>query len=172
LYWTPATNIKRNHIVTPDSHYQTNAGRERFSLAFIAASVAMASVTYGIGRYAYGLFLPEIRRDFALDTFTLGLIASAGTVDYLLSNIVASAIAIHFKPRTFIVIGGAVTTLGLALVGIATNAPTAVGEFCWQARGPESTRRLSLRQSKHGSCHHGKAGPWVPLMQEPHQAKS
>jgi len=89
--------------------------------------VAMASVTYGIGRYAYGLFLPGIRRDFALDTFTLGLIASVGTVVYLLSNIVASAIAIHFKPRTFIVIGGAVTTLGLALVGIATNAPTAVG---------------------------------------------
>jgi len=109
-----------------DSHYQTDAGRERFSLAFIAASVAMASVTYGVGRYAYGLFLPEIRRDFALDTFTLGLIASVGTVVYLLSNIVASAIAIHFKPRTFIVIGGAVTTLGLALVGIATNAPTAV----------------------------------------------
>jgi predicted MFS family arabinose efflux permease len=113
--------------MTPDSNYQTDAGRERFSLAFIAASVAMASVTYGVGRYAYGLFLPEIRRDFALDTFTLGLIASVATVVYLLSNIVASAIAIHFKPRTFIVIGGAVTTLGLALVGIATNAPTAVG---------------------------------------------
>ncbi len=113
--------------MTPDSNYQTDARRERFSLAFIAASVAMASVTYGVGRYAYGLFLPEIRRDFALDTFTLGLIASVATVVYLLSNIVASAIAIHFKPRTFIVIGGAVTTLGLALVGIATNAPTAVG---------------------------------------------
>jgi MFS family permease len=86
----------------------------------------MASVTYGIGRYAHGLFLPQIRRDFALDTFTLGLIASIATVIYLLSNIVASAIVIHFKPRTFTVIGGAVTTLGLALVGIATNAPTAV----------------------------------------------
>jgi predicted MFS family arabinose efflux permease len=112
--------------MTPDSNYQADAGRERFSLAFVAASVAMASVTYGVGRYAYGLFLPEIRRDFALDTFTLGLIASVGTVVYLLSNIVASAIAIHFKPRTFIVIGGAVTTLGLALVGIATSASTAV----------------------------------------------
>jgi predicted MFS family arabinose efflux permease len=112
--------------MTPDSAHQDERGRERFSLAFIAASVAMASVTYGLGRYAYGLFLPEIRRDFALDTFTLGLIASVGTVVYLLSNIVASAIAVHFKPRTFTVIGGAVTTLGLALVGIATNAPTAV----------------------------------------------
>src|SRR5258706_1008127 len=109
--------------MTPDSNYQT----ERFSLVFIAASVAMASVTYGVGRYAFGLFLPEIRRDFAFDTFTLGLIASVGTVVYLLANMVASAIAIHFKPSTFIVIGGAVTTLGLALVGIATNAPTAVG---------------------------------------------
>jgi predicted MFS family arabinose efflux permease len=112
---------------TPGLDYQRALGGKYFSLAFIVASVAMASVTYGIGRYAYGLFLPEIRRDFALDTFTLGLIASVGTVVYLLSNMVASAIAVHFRPRTFIVIGGAVTTLGLALVGIATNAPTAVG---------------------------------------------
>src|SRR5258707_10058517 len=101
--------------MTPDSNYQT----ERFSLVFIAASVAMASVTYGVGRYAYGLFLPEIRRDFALDTFTLGLIASVGTAVYLLSNIVASAIAIHFKPRTFIVIGGGATPPPLAPVRVA-----------------------------------------------------
>src|SRR5271154_1672448 len=113
--------------MTPDPHSQTEAGRQRFSLVFIAASVAMASVTYGVGRYAYGLFLPQIRRDFALDTFTLGLIASVGTVVYLLSNVVASAIAIYFKPRTFTVIGGAVTTLGLALVGIAANAPMLIG---------------------------------------------
>lgn len=105
----------------------TDPDRERFSRAFVVASVAMASVTYGIGRYAYGLFLPEFRRDFGLDTFTLGLTASAGTVIYLITNIVASAIAIRFKPRTLVVIGGAVTTLGLALVGLATNAPTAVG---------------------------------------------
>jgi predicted MFS family arabinose efflux permease len=121
--------------VTPDSQGQTDAGRDRFSLAFIAASVAMASVTYGVGRYAYGLFLPMIRRDFALDTFTLGMIASVGTAVYLISNIGGSAIAIHFKPRTFIVLGGAVTTLGLALVGIATNAPTAVGGILLASAG-------------------------------------
>lgn len=105
----------------------TEIERDRFSLAFITASVAMASVTYGVGRYAYGLFLPQLRRDFSLDTFTLGLIASVGTLVYLLSNVVASTIAIHFKPRTLTVTGGVVTTLGLALVGLATNAPTAVG---------------------------------------------
>lgn len=36
-------------------------GSDGFSLAFTAACVAMASVTYGMGRYAYGLFLPSIR---------------------------------------------------------------------------------------------------------------
>jgi len=125
--------------MTPDSNYQTDAGRQRFSFAFVAASVTMASVTYGIGRYAYGLFLPQIRRDFALDTFTLGLIASVGTIIYVISNIVASAIAIHFKPRTFTVIGGAVTTLGLALVGIATNAST-VGPWVLSMREPHRAK--------------------------------
>jgi predicted MFS family arabinose efflux permease len=117
---------KRNHTMTSDLQDPTGAASARFSLAFIVASIAMASVTYGVGRYAYGLFLPQIRRDFALDTFTLGLIASGGTAVYLLSNVLASATASHFKPRTFIVLGGAVTTVGLTLVGMATNAPTLV----------------------------------------------
>ena len=92
--------------MTPDSNYQTDAGRERFSLAFIVASVAMASVTYGIGRYAYGLFLPEIRRDFALDTFTLGLgplvfgwiAPRIGAVPFFLALAALSVVVLPFFP--------------------------------------------------------------------------
>lgn len=102
-------------------------GSDDFSLAFIAACVAMASVTYGMGRYAYGLFLPSIRQDFDLSTVDLALIASLNTAVYLLATIIASGIAIYFRPRTLIVVAGLVTTSGLLITGLSASFPVAAG---------------------------------------------
>ncbi|WP_428428145.1 MFS transporter [Pararhizobium sp.] len=98
-----------------------------FSLAFTAACVAMASVTYGMGRYAYGLFLPSIRQDFNLSTFDLAMIASLNTAVYLLATVIASGVAIYFRPRTLIVLAGLVTTSGLLIAGLAASFPVAAG---------------------------------------------
>lgn len=99
---------------------------QRFPLLFTVACVAMTSVTYGMGRYAYGLFLPAIGAQFSLTTFDLALIASLNSVLYLAATVIASAVAIHFLPRTFIVAAGVVTTVGLALASIATTSGMAV----------------------------------------------
>ncbi len=98
-----------------------------FSFPFIAACVAMVSVTYGMGRYAYGLFLPSIRTDFDLGTVDLALIASLNTAVYLLATVIASACAIYFRPRTLIVAAGLITTCGLLLTGLATRFEVAAG---------------------------------------------
>ncbi|OBZ96165.1 hypothetical protein ADU59_07330 [Pararhizobium polonicum] len=100
---------------------------DRFSFAFTAACVAMTSVTYGMGRYAYGLFLPSIRQEFNLSTFDLALIASLNTAVYLLATVIASGIAIYFRPRTLIVVSGLVTTSGLLIAGLAPSFPVAAG---------------------------------------------
>ena len=34
----------------------------------VSAGLAMIAVTYGLARFAYGLFLPEFREAFSLDT--------------------------------------------------------------------------------------------------------
>lgn len=93
---------------------------------FTFAAVAMTGVAYGLGRYAYGLFLPAIRDTFGLNTSTLGFIASLNAAVYLVATVVASGSAVHFRPRTFIVGAGAVTTLGLLAVGITSNVWIAI----------------------------------------------
>ena len=102
-------------------------GSDDFSMVFTVACVAMVSVTYGMGRYAYGLFLPSIRQAFDLSTFQLSLIASFNTAVYLLATIVASASAIYFRPKTLIVAAGLITTCGLLITGLATNIGLAAG---------------------------------------------
>jgi len=99
---------------------------QRSPLGFTLTAVAMTSVTYGLGRYAYGLFLPAIRGTFELDNFTLGLIASLNASAYLIATVIASGAAVYFKPRTFIVGAGLVTTLGLFAVGTTSNVSIAV----------------------------------------------
>lgn len=83
----------------------------------------MCSVVFGVGRYAYGLFLPAIRQDFGASTVTLGLIASASTLIYLITIAIASAIAIRCRPRSLMLAGGCLSTLSLSIVGLATNLP-------------------------------------------------
>lgn len=105
-----------------------SANTDRFAASFTVAIVAMCSVAFGVGRYAYGLFLPAIRHDFGASTVTLGLIASASTLLYLITIAIASTIAIHCRPRTLMLVGGCVTTLSLLIVGLAANLPaTAAG---------------------------------------------
>jgi hypothetical protein len=43
--------------------------------------------TYGIGRQAYGLFVPTFRDEFALGLDVLGLYASAAQLGYLIATI-------------------------------------------------------------------------------------
>lgn len=98
-----------------------SADSTAFSIGFIAATVALTSVTYGFGRYGYGLFLPAMREQFGATTLVLGAIASVNTAVYLISTIVASTFAIYFRPRTLMVGAGVITVSGLIMVGFSNS---------------------------------------------------
>lgn len=90
-------------------------------MTFIVIAIAMTSVTYGFGRYAYGLFLPSLRVEFSASTAQLGLIASANAATYLVSTVLASAYAIYFRPTSMMVLACAVAIAGLLTAGLATS---------------------------------------------------
>lgn len=90
-------------------------------ITFIVIAIAMTSVTYGFGRYAYGLFLPSLRVEFSASTAQLGLIASANAATYLVSTVLASAYAIYFRPTSMMVLACAVAIAGLLTAGLATS---------------------------------------------------
>ncbi len=85
----------------------------------IPAGSAIIAVTFGLARYAYGLFLPAIRADFRLSTEAVGLIASGQAAAYLLATVVASVIAARVGPRLPVVVGGLSTTAGMLLIATA-----------------------------------------------------
>jgi len=118
----------------------------------------MASVTYGIGRYAYWAFSTADSAATLRSTRSLSLIASSAPSSTCLSNVVASAIchllqASHIRRHR-----RAVTTLGLALVGIATKRTNGCGGILLAGAGPASTTPAQFEAIEAWLLPPGRAG--------------
>jgi predicted MFS family arabinose efflux permease len=75
--------------------------------------------TYGIGRQAYGLFVPTFREEFGLSLDVLGFYASAAQAGYLVATVVTGVLAARFGPRVPVVSGCLLLTLGAAMTASA-----------------------------------------------------
>ncbi len=60
---------------------------------FIGAGVAIVASTYGLSRYVFGLFIPNIKEDLGLSIEWLGVIASSSYVGYMIAMAISSLIA-------------------------------------------------------------------------------
>jgi predicted MFS family arabinose efflux permease len=87
----------------------------RVGVAGLLALVA----TYGIGRQAYGLFVPTFRDEFGLSLDVLGFYASAAQAGYLVATVVTGVLTARFGPRIPVVSGCLVLAVGAALTASA-----------------------------------------------------
>src|SRR5918993_84737 len=87
----------------------------------VAPGLAMIAVTYGLARFSYGLFLPEMRQAFGLSETLLGLIGAGSYVGYCVTIIIALVFTSRAGPRYMVVFAGAVAVVGMAAVA---GAPT------------------------------------------------
>lgn len=71
--------------------------------------------TYGIGRQAYGLFVPTFREEFGLSLEVLGFYASAAQAGYLVATVVAGVLTARFGPRVPVVSGCLLLAVGAAV---------------------------------------------------------
>jgi predicted MFS family arabinose efflux permease len=94
-----------------------NSGRR-----LVPAGLAMIAVTYGLARFAYGLFLPELREAFDLDASVLGLIGAGSYAGYCLAIVVSLVFTARAGARFMVVAAGTVAVLGMALVAGAPGA--------------------------------------------------
>jgi predicted MFS family arabinose efflux permease len=85
----------------------------------VSPGLAMIAVTYGLARFAYGLFLPELREAFDLGASVLGLIGSGSYAGYCVAIVVSSIFAAKVGPRFMVVTTGTVAVAGMALVAAA-----------------------------------------------------
>jgi MFS family permease len=86
------------------------------------AGLCATAVTFGPARYAYGLFLPVFREEFALSTTILGFIASGLYAGYLIALSAVGLLATRVGPRLPVTIGIISAGLGMALVALAPNS--------------------------------------------------
>lgn len=90
-------------------------------LKLIPAGLAIVASTYGLSRYTYGLFVPEIQAAFELTTTSMGLIGSASYLAYLGATLFGSTISGVLGPRLPVVLGGLAAAAGMALIALAPN---------------------------------------------------
>lgn len=102
----------------------------------MSAGVGAVAVGYGLARYGYGLFLPDIRAAFGLSSAALGLIASTAYASYLLAVVSAGALTARFGPRLVVVAGGALAATGMIVIALAPSGSVlALGVFVAGASG-------------------------------------
>jgi predicted MFS family arabinose efflux permease len=88
----------------------------------------MIAVTYGLARFAYGLFLPEMRESLDLSDSVLGLIGAGSYAGYCLAVLGALVLTSRSGPRLMAVAAGSVAVVGMAIVaGAPTGSVLALG---------------------------------------------
>ena len=92
------------------------------TIRLVPPGLAMIAVTYGLARFAYGLFLPELREAFDLGASALGLIGAGSYAGYCVAIAVSSIFAARVGPRSMVAATGTVAVAGMALVAAAPTA--------------------------------------------------
>jgi len=107
--------------------YEMSLSRTR---GLTAAGLAIVAATYGLARYCFGLFLPDIRLEFGLSSEVIGLIAGLSYMGYLAATFAGSWLSTVFEPRLPILLGGIAAASGMALIAWSpTSLVLAVGVF-------------------------------------------
>ena len=93
------------------------------ALGLVPAGLAMIAVTYGLARFAYGLFLPEIREEFGLDASLLGLIGSGSYAGYCAAIVISLIYTSKVGPRFMVAAAGGTAVVGMMLIAAAPSVP-------------------------------------------------
>ena len=87
----------------------------------VAAAFMLTALSYGLARFAYGLFLPQIREELSLGMVAAGWIAGSAFAAYCLGIILAFCSSARFSARSIALAAGITATMGMALVGLARS---------------------------------------------------
>ena len=99
------------------SRGHNDMGSGRTSL--VAACFVLTALAYGLARFAYGLFVPQIRAELDLDIVEAGWIGSAAFAAYC-AGVVAAFFAVpRCGPRAVAVASGLCATVGMGLMAVA-----------------------------------------------------
>lgn len=91
------------------------------NLGLVPAGLAMIAVTYGLARFAYGLFLPEMREAFSLAPSVMGLIGAGSYAGYCVAIVISLVYTSRVGPRFMVTVAGLTAVVGMTLISAAPN---------------------------------------------------
>ncbi|KGE02762.1 MFS transporter [Pseudohaliea rubra] len=96
--------------------------RQLSSTVYALFGAALVAISYGLARFAFGLFVPPIRDDLALASDVVGVIGALPLVSFVLAALVAPLVADRLGARYAAMLAGTVGVGGLALISRASDA--------------------------------------------------
>lgn len=89
---------------------------------FAALGAGLIAVTFGLARYAFGLFVPPIRAELGLSADVVGIVGSLAFVSFCLASLIAPLAADRLGARYAAVLSGGLALAGLTLISLAQDA--------------------------------------------------
>lgn len=77
------------------------------------------AITYGLARFVFGLFLPEIRSDLGLSATAAGLVGAVPFVTFAAAIMAGPAASRYLKPRRAAALAAGLASLGLATIAVS-----------------------------------------------------
>jgi len=127
------------------------------STAFALLGAALVAVSYGLARFAFGLFVPSIRAELTLTPYVIGIIGALPLISFLLATLVAPVAAERLGARYTVVISGGFGVGGLLTISLSVGPLSlAAGVFacgiCTGLMMPALTAAMQalVRRTLHG----------------------
>lgn len=127
------------------------------STAFALLGAALIAISYGLARFAFGLFVPPIRADLELGADVIGIIGALPLISFVLATAVAPLAADRLGARNTSIASGLFGVVGLGLISQAGGAVSlGVGVFacgiCTGLMMPALTAAMQalVKRSLHG----------------------
>ncbi|WP_341581513.1 MFS transporter [Marinobacter metalliresistant] len=127
------------------------------STVFALLGAALIAISYGLARFAFGLFVPPIRAELELAPDVIGFIGALPLISFVLATMVAPFAADRLGARNTAVLSGVFGAVGLALISQASGALSlGIGVFasgiCTGLMMPALTAAMQalVKRSLHG----------------------
>ena len=127
------------------------------STAFALLGAALIAISYGLARFAFGLFVPPISSALDLSPDIIGVIGALPLISFVLASLVAPLATTRLGSRNTAIVSGGFGTVGLGLISQASGALSlATGVFacgiCTGLMMPALTAAMQalVKRSLHG----------------------
>jgi len=92
------------------------------STGFALFGAALIAISFGLARFAFGLFVPPIRADLELTSSVIGIIGALPLISFVLATLVAPFSTDRLGARNTAMLSGSFGVVGLGLISQAPGA--------------------------------------------------